>query len=107
MLDIFPGPRRSVRLSVVVPFHRNLDQLRRCLSALKASALALPAGAELADFIVAADGAVDAPGGVADEAGARVVPIGGALPGVLPLTPWSRGASVRVAPGRGVSNADS
>ena len=71
MLDLLPGRQRSVRLSVVVPFHRNLDQLRRCLAALKASALALPAGAELTDFIVAADGAVDAPGAVADEAGAR------------------------------------
>ena len=77
MLDLSPGRQRIVRLSVVVPFHRNLDQLRRCLAALKASALALPAGAELTDFIVAADGAVDAPGAVADEAGARVVTIPG------------------------------
>ena len=68
---------KRVRLSVVVPFHRNLDQLRRSLTALRASAGALPVEAELADLIVAADGAVDDPAEVAAAAGARVVTIEG------------------------------
>ena len=77
MLGFGVDGARVLRLSVVVPFHRNLDQLRQSLTALRASAQALPAHAVLADLIVAADGAVDDPAGVAAEVGARVVTIEG------------------------------
>lgn len=77
MLHFVSGRSGTVRLSVIVPFHRNLGQLRQCLTALKAASLALPAEAELADLIVAADGAVDDPGELAAEWGARVVTIAG------------------------------
>lgn len=66
-----------IRLSVVIPFHRNLDQLRQSLAAVNASVRALPATVRLADLIVAADGAVDDPTAVAAEAGARIVTIKG------------------------------
>ena len=77
MLQFGGNGRGRLRLSVVVPFHRNLDQLRRSLGALRASATALTAEAELAELIVAADGAVDDPTAVAAEAGARIVTIAG------------------------------
>lgn len=43
-------------LSVVIPFHRNLGQLERCLEAVRASAVLV---AEAVEIIVVADGAVD------------------------------------------------
>ena len=48
-----------MRLSVVVPFHRDLAKLDQCLSGLRAAARALPAGTSLDDLIVVADGAVE------------------------------------------------
>ncbi len=56
----------AVRLSVIVPFHRGLPSLARCLAALDR----LPADAEL---IVAADGSVDDCREMAAVCGARVV----------------------------------
>ncbi len=50
-----------MQLSVVVPFHRNLDQLRRCLRALSAARDALPRGTALHELVVVADGAQDDP----------------------------------------------
>ena len=70
----FAGP--SPRLSVVVPFHRNLSQLRQCLAAVRAAAAAVTSG-EVVEVIVVADGAVDDPATVAAEAGARVLAIAG------------------------------
>lgn len=61
---------RDLRVSVVVPFHRNLAQLEECLAALQP----LPAWA---DLTIAADGAVDRCQGVAMRHGARVVEIDG------------------------------
>jgi len=63
------------RVSVIVPFHRDLAQLRLCLAALRASVL--PPGIDLVELIVAADGAADDPSLVAAEHGAVVR----ALPG--------------------------
>jgi GT2 family glycosyltransferase len=67
---------RYPTLSVVVPFHRNLSQLRQCLAAVRAAAAAVTAG-EVVEVIVVADGAVDDPAAVAREAGARVLAIAG------------------------------
>jgi GT2 family glycosyltransferase len=64
-----------VRLSVIVPFHRNLTQLERCLTAIQASPL--PGTAELAEVIVAADGALEDPGATAEACGASVLRIDG------------------------------
>lgn len=77
MLQFPEGRSEVIRLAVIVPFHRNLQQLRQCLAALRAAALVLPSQVELADLIVAADGAVDDPTEVAAVAGARVVTIAG------------------------------
>lgn len=70
-----PAPTR--RLSVIVPFHRNLDQLRQCLRAVAAATAALPAAVAESEIIVAADGAVDDPAPLARETGARVLAIPG------------------------------
>lgn len=59
----------AVSLSVIVPFHRGLAFLERCLAAV-----ALPRGGEL---IVVADGAVDDCHAVAARYGARVIEIDG------------------------------
>lgn len=59
-----------VRLSIIVPFHRGLDYLERCLTSLTP----LPPDSEL---IVAADGAVDDCHALAAAHGARVVEIAG------------------------------
>jgi GT2 family glycosyltransferase len=64
-------------LSVVIPFHRDLAKLDRCLQAIRAAGAALPATAALAEIIVAADGAIDDPGPLAKLANARVVTIAG------------------------------
>jgi GT2 family glycosyltransferase len=63
-------------LTVVVPFHRNLAQLRRCLAAIRLAAGAAR-GAELVELIVVADGAVDDPAAVSTESGARLIAIQG------------------------------
>src|SRR4051812_40586921 len=57
-------------LSVIVPFHKNLDQLGRCLAALQAS----PGWTEV---IVVADGAIHDCHDLAAACGARVIPIPG------------------------------
>lgn len=72
-----PGRGPALRLSVVVPFHRNLTHLALCLPAIQRSAARLPADAELADLIVVADGAIDDPAEIAGRASACVVPIDG------------------------------
>ena len=64
-------------LSVIVPFHRNLEQLGRCLTAIRTAADALPPAFRVVDFIVAADGAVDDPSPVAAAAAATVLRIQG------------------------------
>jgi GT2 family glycosyltransferase len=55
-------------LSVIIPFHKNLDHLGRCLAALQAS----PGWAEL---VVVADGAIDDCRELAASYGARVISI--------------------------------
>ncbi|MEQ1573010.1 MAG: glycosyltransferase [Vicinamibacterales bacterium] len=70
----YPAPRR---LSVVVPFHRNLGQLRQCLDAVRRAGRALTGPAELAELIVVADGAQDDPRQVVREAGGRLLAIEG------------------------------
>lgn len=66
-----------VRLSVIVPFHRNLDQLRQCLAAVRAATAELPTSVALAEVILAADGAVDDPASLAAEYDARLEVIPG------------------------------
>jgi glycosyltransferase involved in cell wall biosynthesis len=69
------GP--PLRLSVIVPFHRNLDQLRQCLEALRIAASQLPPTIGEYEIIVAADGAIDDPTDLAREKGARVLVVPG------------------------------
>jgi len=83
------SPGSPLKLSAVVPFHRNLGQLRLCLNALRAAGSQLPAGAELTDIIVAADGAIEDLRRVAAESSAEVLPIAGPLG---PATARTRGA---------------
>lgn len=64
---MIPAP---VRLSVIVPFHRNLEYLGRCLEGFAAA----PPGTEI---IIAADGAVDDCRPLAEAWGARVVTVEG------------------------------
>ena len=66
-----------MHLSAIVPFHRNLEQLGRCLRAIRLAADALPPPFCLVDIIVAADGAVDDPASVAAGVGAMVLKIDG------------------------------
>src|SRR4051794_38701266 len=54
----------SAPASVIVPFHRNLDQLQRCLSAIRQSAPDV-------ELIVAADGTLDDCRPTAAQHGAR------------------------------------
>jgi GT2 family glycosyltransferase len=63
-------PAHDLRISVVVPFHRNLDQLEQCLRALQP----LPAWA---DILVVADGALQKCHDIAARYGARVLEIDG------------------------------
>lgn len=67
----------GTRLSVVVPFHRNLAQLRLCLAAVRTAGRALPPHVVPEDLIVVADGAVDDPTAVAAELDASVLAIAG------------------------------
>jgi GT2 family glycosyltransferase len=72
------APRDSrVRLSVIVPFHRNLDQLRQCLAALLNARRVASAMTAFIEVIVAADGAVDDPSDLAREFGAVLFAIDG------------------------------
>ena len=83
-------PQAARRLSVIVPFHRRLDQLRLCLAAVRTAEESLPDGARPVELVVAADGAVDDPGALAAEHGARVV----AIPGPQgPAVARNRGAA--------------
>src|SRR5262245_4073351 len=61
---------QSLRLSVVVPFHRNLSQLAECLAALRPA----PAGTEI---LVVADGARESCHDLAASHGARVIDLAG------------------------------
>jgi GT2 family glycosyltransferase len=67
----------GLRLSVIVPFHKDLARLRPCLEAIRAAGSALPAEAVLAEIIVAADGVIESPEAVAQQNGARVLSIAG------------------------------
>jgi GT2 family glycosyltransferase len=66
-----------VRFSVVVPFHRNLSQLRQCLEAVRRAGGRLSGSNELTELIVVADAARDDPGQLAQEVGARLLAIDG------------------------------
>jgi len=66
-----------MELSVIVPFHRNLVNLNKCLSAVRAAAAELSSGARCREVIVVADGAPDDPTTVAAAHGARVLVIAG------------------------------
>ena len=72
----FEWPAR-VALTVIVPFHRNLDQLGRCLAALQEARDAAAAAADFVEIIIAADGPIDDPAHLARQAGASVVRIAG------------------------------
>src|SRR5512147_2812884 len=58
----------QLRATVIIPFHRNLDQLEQSLPAARRS---LPA----AEIIVVADGAVEDASGLATASGARLIRI--------------------------------
>jgi GT2 family glycosyltransferase len=80
-----------MQLSVIVPFHRNLESLGRCLAAVRAAALALPGGASLREAIVVADGSSEDPTGVAMASGAIVLAIDGPCG---PAIARNRGAAI-------------
>lgn len=83
MASVRPVEPPPLRLSVIVPFHRNLTQLAQCLAAIEVAAATLPPTVRLEELIVAADGAVDDPAALAASAGALVLVIDGPLgPGV-------------------------
>ncbi|HUF46328.1 MAG TPA: glycosyltransferase [Vicinamibacterales bacterium] len=85
-----PPDQEALRLSVVVPFHRNLAHLERCLRAVRTAGQQLPPGQSLVEIIVVADGARDDPAAVARAAGARVL----AIPGPSgPAVARTRGAA--------------
>jgi GT2 family glycosyltransferase len=73
-----------LRLSIIVPFRRNLEQLGACLSAIRRSA-------PDAELIVAADAAVDDCGPLASASGARLVVVPGPSG---PAVARNRGAAV-------------
>lgn len=62
---------------MIVPFHRNLQHLRDCLTGVRAASAALPGDIEIAEVLVVADGAVDDPGPLAKQHGARVISVRG------------------------------
>jgi GT2 family glycosyltransferase len=80
-----------MQLSVVVPFHRNLDHLGRCLTALSAARAALPRGTALCEVVVVADGARQDPTDLATATGATVLAIDGPSG---PAVARNRGAAV-------------
>lgn len=59
-----------MRLSVIVPFHQRIDQLSRCLQALRTASSQLQSECEI---IVAADGSPEDAAAVAEASGARLV----------------------------------
>ena len=65
-----------MQLSVVVPFHRNSEQLRQCLAALRAAGRSLPRGTNL-EIIVVADGARENPDDLVASHEARLVSVDG------------------------------
>src|SRR6188768_3184189 len=67
---------RPTFLSVVVPFHRNLTQLERCLSAIRLAVENMARSARV-EVIVVADGARQDPAELVRGAGARLVRIAG------------------------------
>lgn len=80
-------------LSVIVPFHRGLGSLQRCLEGIRRAGSNLPRDVVLSEIIVAADGAEDNPNAVASAHGARVVPILGPQGPALARTYAARVAS--------------
>jgi len=80
-----------MQLSVIVPFHRNLVNLHKCLAAVRAAALALPKGTLFRETIVVADGTPDDPTAVARANGAIVLAIDGPSG---PAAARNRGAAV-------------
>jgi GT2 family glycosyltransferase len=66
-----------MQLSVIVPFHRNLTHLSRCLAALRSAMLALPDGTSVQELIVVADGAPADPAEIARANGGTVLAIDG------------------------------
>lgn len=63
-----------MRLSVIVPFHRRLDQLARCLQALRQASDHLDAEPEI---IVASDGSTEDAAAIAAAAGAHLLKLTG------------------------------
>lgn len=80
-----------MQLTVIIPFHRNLTQLRASLAAARVAGQALPKGTDLAELIVVADGAVDDPAEVARDCGARVLEVPGPRG---PAVARNRGAAI-------------
>jgi glycosyltransferase involved in cell wall biosynthesis len=79
-----------MRLSVIVPFHRDLTKLHKCLAGVRAAAQQLPP--ETAhETIVVADGSPDDPTVEAAANGATVAPIDGPRG---PATARNRGAAI-------------
>jgi GT2 family glycosyltransferase len=93
-MPLYLGPvsslEEAMQLSVVIPFHRDLVSLDKCLVAVHAAAQALPGGVSFRETIVVADGALDDPTAVARANRARVLAIDG--PGG-PATARNRGAA--------------
>jgi GT2 family glycosyltransferase len=77
--------RLTVRVTTIVPFHRNVHHLERCLRGLAASSVPT-------EIIVVADSPTEDPAGIAERFGARVVPLTGGPYG--PATARNRGAAV-------------
>ena len=80
-----------MQLSVVVPFHQNLEHLGKCLAAVRAAVLALPAGTSVRETIVVADAASEDPVDVATANGAIVLAIDGPCG---PAVARNRGAAI-------------
>jgi GT2 family glycosyltransferase len=80
-----------MQLSVIVPFHENLENLGKCLAAVQAAARALPAITQLRDTIVVADAAREDATDVATANGAIVLAIDGPCG---PAVARNRGAAI-------------
>jgi glycosyltransferase involved in cell wall biosynthesis len=80
-----------MELSIVVPFHRNLEHLDKCLSALRAAALGLAQGISVRETIVVADGASEDSTAIALANGAMVLAVDGPSG---PAVARNRGAAV-------------
>lgn len=80
-----------MHLSVIVPFHRDLVNLHKCLAAVRAAAQRLPQGTVLRETIVVADGSPDDPTAEAAANGAVVAAIEGPRG---PATARNRGAAI-------------